>query len=297
MYAFHQRFRAPFSRRIIRVTFPRLVAGLILAWAFARPVSAEVSETVWAVEQGTVRFAQRSHLTFGATGKIDEMVVDEGASVVKGQILARLADEVAQANFAEASAAAESRAPMEVAHQELRAATEQYDAVKRANRLHERAFSPVRETELKIQRDRALAIVRQRQEESHQAKLARDTASRQVESLKLCAPFSGTIVRRLKHPGEGVAPTDSVLELVNDRDIRVDVFVSPEIATRLAKGMAASISELKSSSRSIQGRVGFVDLTVQPVRQVIRVWVEAERPEWLLDGSQVEVAFLSAATP
>lgn len=273
--------------------------------------------------RGTVRFAERALLTFGITGKIERINVDEGDTVREGEILSWLYDDSAEAALEEAKAAALNTAAIEVARQELVAALQQSDAVRRANERHPNAFSRIRALELETVVARANEVLKQQKENIRMAQLACETAQAQLEALRMNAPFSGTIVRRFKNGGEGVGPADAVLELVNDEIVRVDVFLPPEVAARLHVGDLARLTVTtdddlvrpilrnkpeagnlqnnaeisdKTDHNSMQplvyGKIGFIDLTVQPVRRVVRVWVEASRPEALRDGMQVHVEFL-----
>ena len=303
-----------FSARRVRVV--SLAIFVLATWV---PTAlADSPGEVIASGRGTARFVQKALLTFGDSGRIEHIDVDEGDIVQQGDLLASLFDDTAVAALQEAKAAASRVGPIEVARQELVAASQQYDAVKRANQLHPRAFSTVREKDLRTMMDRAKELVRQQEEDVQLAELGSETAEAQLASLHLKAPFGGTIVRRLKNPGEGAGPLDPVLELVNDKTIRVDTFVSPRSAAMLSVGNLArltladdepkprSISEtatgegspaMKTPSPeppSTQGTIGFIDLTVQPVRRVVRVWVELERPDWLRDGMQLDVEFLRA---
>ena len=255
---------------------------------------------------GTARFAERSQLAFGTAGVIEHINVDEGDRVSEGELLAWLWDDMARAQLSEATTAASSESALKVALTDVESAQKEWDAVLRANAIQPGAYPVLRARQLSLQFSRAQEVAEQRREERKLATKAQQTAEAGLEALQLYAPFAGVIVRRSKQRGEGVTVAEPVLELVNDELMRADVFVDPESANKLVAGMRARIRAGSDSFRvrdsdgdaqqtrgmvddDCVGCVGFIDLSVQPVRRVVRVWVEFPRPDWARDGTQVTV--------
>ena len=150
------------------------------------------------IEGGVIRLAARRD------GVIAKVLVEEGARVKAGQVLATLDDELAQRNLALA------RSEVLQAEQERKKAEVELTAARReARRLEPLAQNEtVPGQELDRARDaRMLAEV------AVQASLAgiatararQQVAAREVEERKVVAPLDGQIIQRQARPGNGVS--------------------------------------------------------------------------------------------
>lgn len=240
---------------------------------------------------GIAQFARRAQLTFGVPGRVSKMLVEEGDTVEEGQFLASLWDEVAVAERNEATERAESTGALLVAQSEYKSLRSEYDSVVSANKNSPGAFSTRHLMQLEYSVQRADHAMQRERDSLTVLRAARESAEKRLASLSLNAPFSGTIVRRFKSIGEGVDSSAPVLELVDSRRVRVEFFLDESDAARVSKGTILQISsvpiEASEPSRQAMASVGFVDLSVQSVRGVVRVWAELDRPEWIREGTKV----------
>lgn len=280
----------------------RRICGLFL-WLSAltldlRPLpSQDASETLPSNQETLVfsevhlRFAERAKLSFQRPGVIQSLLVKEGDEVSEGDLVAKLDTEVPQTEYDAARMAAEMDSEHRFAVKKHEAALHEYQLVQRANVA---ATTPVKpfpigdELRLKLAAEAAdlESVVR-----ADQQKLARQKAAQALAELnahQLKAPFAGLVCRVYRSEGEAVQPAQETIELVNTSRIIVDTFVDVETSLKLRKGYRAKFrplnSELLSDSYEgeFAGQIRLVDVSVDEVRQLVRVSVEFENPEGLL---------------
>lgn len=248
---------------------------------------------------GIAKYADRAALTFGSAGRIVELNAQEGQTVARGELLARLDDQAARAALIEAKEIARSTAAIAAAQAELSASEARLAAMENANSRQSLAYSAqaIVDARAVVTRDRKL--VQQRQDERRSAQKAVETAEARLQLLHLRAPFDGAIVEKLKTIGEGVDPVEPVYQLVSDHRIQVEFFIPQSLIPHFAKGTMIEIVPSKgvSGDPAAVAKIGFVDLSIQPIRHVVRAWAQFERPPWLLDGMQVAVRPIEPASP
>lgn len=194
-----------------------LSAGVLLTSGQAaaqspRPVQVampEVGPVVRIVElTGSFTARRASRLSPRLPGLVSEVTVDAGDSVERGDVLVRLDARMAELAVQEAEAQVEERAA---------ALAEARRLVDESRRLREREFIP--ETELAARSSAAAmaaaALTR--------AESALATAAERVERHALVAPFGGVIAARLVEVGEWVETGTAVAELVDTRELWLDV--------------------------------------------------------------------------
>ena len=146
-------------------------------------IAALIISTVLAA---TSALAVEVPLTTPVSGVVQTVLVKQGQSVKKGQVLLSLDDSIYQARVAEAAAGA-SRLQAEMAEADK--------DLKRAKELYDRAVSSTTEyDQAKLRFARADGLYREAQ-----AKLS--IAKKNLEYSTLRAPFNGVVSKRLAEPG------------------------------------------------------------------------------------------------
>jgi len=201
-----------------------LMAAIVLAaaayWLFLKPDTAIEVQTVTAREissqvantvlnaSGYVTARRQATVSSKFTGKVMEVLIEEGMVVEKDQVLARLDDSniVTGFNLAEAQ--------LESARTSLRETgallTEARANLKRTQNLLERGLS----SEAEMDSARAGADSLQAQYERKQADIRvaeKQLAvyAQQLEDTVIRAPFSGVIVAKNAQPGEMISPVSA----------------------------------------------------------------------------------------
>jgi RND family efflux transporter MFP subunit len=234
-----------------------VVAGLA-AWFFGlRPAPAAEVRTVAARaaqgrEAATVLNASgyvtaRRQATVSAkfTGRVTEVLIEEGMEVEEGQVLARLDD----SNLQPALALAEAQlVSAQRGKQETEALlTEARLTFERSRQLVERGLA----SEAELDRARALARSLEAQLQRKQADV--EVAARQVDIYRqqledsiIRAPFAGVVVAKNAQPGEMISPVSAgggftrtgIGTIVDMASLEIEIDVNEAYINRVAPGQA-----------------------------------------------------------
>lgn len=272
-----------------------LAAAFAGAWWFDLPARLGFAgETRQAVLYGNVDIRQVS-LGFRVSGRIAELRVDEGDSVAKGDVIARLDDEPFRQTLAAAEAEAEaSRATLTKLKAGARAAE-----IAQARATHEERLAELENAELAYERakqlrpngtisqaeldqssaGRAAAAARARSareglalleegsrvediaaaEAQVNAAAAKAASARtSLEDTELVAPSDGVVLSRVRETGAIVSPADIVYVLSLTEPVWVRAYVAEPDLGRLYPGMKVAITSDTAASRAYEGTVGFI---------------------------------------
>jgi len=237
---------------------------------------------------------------FFNTGRIEQLLVQEGDAVKAGQLLARLDASRCQAALdrAEAEVAAQEQIvarlqagsrPEEIAEAKARVRAAQAalkDARQKSRRLKALAAdeyaSQQHLEESEIAQDaaqanlealqQAAALVEQgpRREdvEAAQARLkalqaARDLARQELADTRLVAPTNGIIQNRILEPGDMAFPQTPVLTLALNDPVWVRAYVPEPDMGKIAPGMNATVTTDSFPGKEYAGRVGYISPTAE----------------------------------
>ncbi len=190
---------------------------------------------------GTARCLKSLKLGFAERGTLAEVLVEEGATVKKGQVLARLDDRVLKSDLA-AKEAELARARKDAG----------YLAGKRteAEKLHQgRAITL---SDLKE------AAHKQEQAEAQAGQLEAQVAGlkAQLKNTVLVAPLAGTVVERLAEPGEVVGQgSGEVVSLMACQQMLAEVAFGEKLYGRLIPGQMVLLTADAVARREFLGKV------------------------------------------
>ena len=173
----------------------------------AREFNAQSAATVLNAS-GYVNARRQATVSSKFTGKVTEVLIEEGMQVDEGQVLARLDDANIRASYELAAAQlVSSRQSLKETESLLKEALLNRD---RTTRLREKKLA----SEVEMDRANALAGTLQAQLDRKHADV--DVASRQVdiysqqlEDTIIRAPFAGVIVAKNAQPGEMISPVSA----------------------------------------------------------------------------------------
>jgi RND family efflux transporter MFP subunit len=190
-------------------------------------------------------------------GLLDEVSVDRGDHVTKGQILARLQSGVEAANVALDRKRAENNAEVELRQFQMQLSQHNFE---RTQSLYKKQVA----SEEKLDEMRTELEVNAHAVEL--AKLARDTAQLELQrseellrQREIKSPVDGIVTERLMSGGEYARPESIVLKIVQLDPIHVEVFLPVRLYPRVRLGMIASVEPEAPISGRFDAKVTVID--------------------------------------
>jgi RND family efflux transporter MFP subunit len=212
--------------------------------------------------EGVTEPIARAVVSATVPGRIDSILVAEGAFVAKGQVVITLEKEEEAINEAIAKLLAASKSDLVSTQKKAETFEKDYRAVKKlfetSNSVSE---DQVWEKELNFKLAEA-EFQKQNMVEEREVLESR-MASVQLAKRVIRAPFDGVIVKINKNPSESVQALEPLFEIVDVRQCRMVVYVVAPEAQGLRRGMELTL-ELDGSrtSRTRKGKVDFVSPVV-----------------------------------
>lgn len=198
---------------------------------------------------GTIAAERSTALSFAVPGTVDQVLVDVGQSVKRGQVVAKLTP----TSFEHALGIA------------LAQAERAQDVVTRLEPMHARKTIP----DVKwVEAQTALAAAR------HAVEIARKNRDDAV----LCAPESGVIARRGIEPGATVAPGIPAFELVQTRTVRAVAPVPENQVAQVHVGQPARVT-VGALGRTFTGQVYEIGVLADPLTRTYPVKITLANPE------------------
>jgi HlyD family secretion protein len=207
------------------------------------PVAAEPARPRALVASGYVVARRKATVAAEITGKVVEVLIEEGMVIKEGDVVARLDSVLAERDLALARSRADSaEAAIGAIAADLRDAERIFA---RAQSLIAR--NVVSEADLTKAEARVgvlRAQLKQAQAQFATAKLDADRAADMLEKHRIHAPFNGVVVERSAQPGEMISPLSvggftrtGICTLVDMDSIEVEVDVNEAFIGRVQAGM------------------------------------------------------------
>ncbi|PSL09378.1 RND family efflux transporter MFP subunit [Marinobacterium halophilum] len=210
-----------------------------------RPARIEAVRPVQAdslVFNGTVRAAQRAEMAFKVGGRVDQVSVNEGDSVTKGDLLAQLDDR-------------EFRTALSSARAEYASADADYQ---RGQTIYQRSQAISKSDLEKLATKRNLAANRLRE-----AQLA-------VEYTRLLAPFDGVVGRKLVDDFAQVSANQTVVVVQNLQDLEVVIQVPDKVVLQRQREQQV-VANIAGLPQAFPLSLRFFATEADPVTQTYQV--------------------------
>jgi membrane fusion protein (multidrug efflux system) len=196
---------------------------------------------------------------------VRELLVEEGDTVQKGDVLLRLLDEEQRNNLAKARS--------------------QLDKSDREFQRLERLFDEELISEQKIS-DATYDL--------EQLRIAVSDAERELGYTQVKAPISGTVTSRLVKLGDQVSVNQHLFDIVDFDSMVALVYVPEKNLAQLAPGQVARVSSQALGERVYPGSIDRIAPVVDPKTGTLKVTVAVGRQAGLLPGLYVDVALVTA---
>lgn len=223
-------------------------------------------------------------------GMLREIVVEEGATVEVGQVLARL--DVRQAELdvakarieaAQAAAKANNRTKVNYAEKSLEVAQAE---LKRSQESIAQFAKSISQSQIDVERLTVEKLLLEKKQAEHELELDRFALQLKEQELAAAelklqlhsveAPFAGAVVLIRGRVGEWVEVGAPVLRLVAVDTLRAEGFLAVEDADSNLIGREVVFRS--ESGAAAKGRLQFVSPEMDAVTRQVRVWAELENP-------------------
>jgi RND family efflux transporter MFP subunit len=211
---------------------------------------------------GSVKPKETATVSSEVAARVLEVRVQEGQTVSKGALLARLNDRDLRLQIEEAQSA--------ITKEQVDLAKDQYE---RNQRLF--ASGAVTKQQLDLAKNAFLNLDSAFQTAAAKIRQLRE----QITKTQIVAPISGVVARRFVNPGELLAPGAPVVVMENTDEVLVDVDVSDRDVVKLHSGMDVELSTDAFPGRTFKGVVDRVGSTANPVSRSFTVQARIANPK------------------
>jgi RND family efflux transporter MFP subunit len=252
---------------------------------------------------GYVTPRRRATVSAKVTGKIKEVLIDEGMQVAEGQVLARLDDVDARAALraaeAEQAVAAASIDDLDVRLANARRTLERNRKLEDGNFVSEQALDDAETAVESLEAQIVLA-----KENIKAAARTVDIARQNVENCTIRSPFEGIIVSKDAQPGEMVSPISAgggytrtgIATVVDMSSLEVEVDVGESYIARVKEGQRVETVLDAYPDWKIPSTVRTVIPTADRQKATVKVRIRFDRLDpRILPDMGVKVAFFEEA--
>jgi len=305
--------RAP-RTTLIALAVLIVLGGLAIGWGLTRSPAVPVRTVVARAAaraggdrtvlnaSGYVTARRQATVSSKVTGKVIEVLVEEGMRVKEGQIVARLDDtnvraslQLAQAQLASATAAlAETRVRVTEADQDLQRQSDLAAAKVSARADLDHAQAAARALQARLEQQRADVSVAERTVAVWQ---------QQLEDTVIRAPFEGIATSKDAQPGEMISPVSAgggftrtgVCTVVDMTSLEIEIDVSESYINRVEAGQPVEATLDAYPEWRIPCHVVAIIPTADRAKSTVRVRVGFDQLDpRILPEMSVKVAFREA---
>jgi RND family efflux transporter MFP subunit len=239
------------------------------------------------------------------TGKVAEILVEEGMRVEEGQVVARLDDATQQAQYDLAGAQVEAaRAALTEIQAQLRAARLERDRLRDLAARKLTSVSSLDSAEANY--DTLAARLQTGRENVKVAERSLGLAQDALDNMVIRAPFSGMVVSKNAQPGEMISPVSAgggftrtgICTIVDMDSLEIEVDVNEAYIQRVAAGQRVTATLDAYPDWQIPAEVIAIVPTADRQKATVRVRIGfLERDDRVLRDMGVKVAFLGGDAP
>lgn len=236
------------------------------------PLNAGVNESEWAPStflQGIARPSQDAELRTAVPGSVAEIHVREGDRVQKGDPLITLDNRVAQAAVDVAREVAQSKAALEQAEWDLKAAQ---SLVTRTQIAYQSQAASRFEVEAKQnQLEQATAAYQRQVELARRAEAELKLAEAELEQKTLRAPFDGEILAIKARIGNTITVEDIAVRIADLNHLQIEMHLPMQLLGRLKRDHVYELELRSPSQRRIPAFAEYISPVVEPTSGTFRV--------------------------
>jgi RND family efflux transporter MFP subunit len=212
-------------------------------------------------------------------GIVQELHVERGDRVVKGQLMALLRGEVERASVGVASSRAQAEADEQGARANLAFARQKLD---RARDLLDRKFISAQGLDqVRTEFEVAEQKLAQAQEQKRIAQRELGLAAAQLAQRSIRSPFDGVVAERYLSVGERVEEKP-LFRVAKVDPLKVQVVVPAALYGQIQPGAVASVQPQLPQAAAVSAKVTLVDRLIDAPSNTFRVQLELPNPDLAL---------------
>lgn len=294
-----------------------LVVGAVIALRAGKPVAVRTAEVVAIGTGGAASAAvldasgyvvARRMATVSAkiTGRVREVLIEEGQKVKEGQVLARLDPVDAEAQRA-LSASQLAASESQIASVQAQLTQAEADAARLATLVQQSLVSRAQYEQALAQRDTLRAQLATARRNAQVAAASLRIADNGVDNTVVRAPFDGVIIAKAAQPGEIVSPLSAgggftrtgIGTLVDMESLEVEVEVGEAYIGRVKPGMPTQTALNAYPDWKIPGKVIAIIPAADRGKATVKVRVslDARGDPRIVPDMGARVSFLEEAAP
>jgi RND family efflux transporter MFP subunit len=217
-------------------------AAIEVRTAIAREVNSQSASTVLNAS-GYVTARRYATVSSEVTGKVLEVLIEEGMSVESGQVLARLDDHNIRASY-ELSEAQVNSARTALKETEALLAEAQANYARTVNLVERKLASEAELDRSKALADSLAAILERKQADITVAEKGLEVWARQLDDTVIRAPFAGIVIAKNAQPGEMISPISAgggftrtgIGTIVDMASLEIEIDVNEAYINRVSAG-------------------------------------------------------------
>jgi HlyD family secretion protein len=254
------------KRLTLIITICVVCVGIVLGIILTRGAGPEATPTTVNVTRGDIvktvlvdgnlEMPNKEYLSFGATGTVTEVLVDEGNNVTKDQVLARLDAPSLKSSVEMAEL------QVKIAKEQVKAARAQYEIA--LINLDEGGSLPGESEEvLELRVDMAKASWETAKLNLETAELNLESAELNLEKAEIVAPFAGLVTDVAITEGKEITTAmlaSPAISLVNTSEMEMRGFIDEIDVAMVQLGQEANILLDALPDEEINGMVAFISL-------------------------------------
>ena len=268
--------------------------------AVARPAAREAGAGSVLDASGYVTARRQATVSAKITGKIVEVLIEEGMRVPEGAVLARLDDTEARAQLSLAQAQLVA-ARAQLAEIEAMLAQAERDYARQSELFGRQLVSEQSMDAARAQRDMLRARLAAAREQIAVAQESVDVAKVQLDNTVVRAPFAGIVVAKSAQPGEMISPISAgggftrtgIGTIVDMESLEIQVDVNESFINRVTPGQPVEAMLNAYPDWKIPGEVIAIIPTADRSKATVKVRVAIKsRDARIVPDMGVRVSFL-----
>jgi len=210
-------------------------------------------------------------------GVVAEILVEAGAPVTKGQLLARLDDRQLTADR-DAAAAKERSTAADLKNWEAAAKVAQSERDRAEQLWNANIIAKEQEEKARYQSEATDYEVERQREDLRYAQEALRSLDLELEKTRITAPFDGVVARRYIRVGQEVAKHDRLFWVSAVGPLRVKFSLPENYLGRVKKGTELVATTSEAADQAHPARIILVSPVVDPSSDTIDVTAELQGP-------------------